>query len=221
MRIREVGQRNRDAPTLILSNHVSWLDICVISALTPVVFVSKSEVSRWPVFGWLAKLQRTIFIDRQARHRTGDATREIGGRLLRGDAVVLYAEGTSSDGVRVLPFRSALIGAVHQALAGSDTAVTVQPISLAYVGFGGVPIGRAQRHRVAWVGDAELIPHLIGVLSSGAVDVTVSWGDAMAITSGADRKQIARDAERSVRRMTAIALAGWKVSDSRAVSAAG
>jgi 1-acyl-sn-glycerol-3-phosphate acyltransferase len=213
VRIREVGRRKCDAPTLILSNHVSWLDICVISALAPVVFVSKSEVSRWPVFGWLAKLQRTIFIDRQARHRTADATREIGGRLKGGDAVVLYAEGTSSDGVRVLPFRSALIGAVHQALAGSvpDAAVAVQPVSLAYVGFGGLPIGRALRHRVAWVGDAELIPHLIGVLASGAVDVTVSWGDAVAITSSADRKQIARDAERSVRRMTAVALAGWKV----------
>jgi lyso-ornithine lipid O-acyltransferase len=215
VRIREVGQRSCDAPTLILSNHVSWLDICVISALAPVVFVSKSEVSRWPVFGWLAKLQRTIFIDREARQRTGDATREIGSRLKGGDAVVLYAEGTSSDGVHILPFRSALIGAVHQALATSrtDAAVTVQPISLAYVGFGGLPIGRALRHRVAWVGDAELIPHLIGVLSSGAVDVTVSWGDAVAIKTGVDRKQIARDAERSVRRMTAAALAGCKVCD--------
>lgn len=215
VRIREVGQRNCGAPALILSNHVSWLDICVISALAPVVFVSKREVSRWPVLGWLAKLQRTIFIDRQARHRTGDATREIGGRLKGGDAVVLYAEGTSSDGVRILPFRSALVGAVHQALAGSspDAAITVQPISLAYVGFGGLPIGRALRHRVAWVGDVELVPHLIGVLSCGAVDVTVSWGDAMAITSGADRKQIARDAERSVRRMTAIALASCRICD--------
>jgi 1-acyl-sn-glycerol-3-phosphate acyltransferase len=92
----------------------------------------------------------------------------------------------------------------------------VQPISLAYVGFGGVPIGRAQRHRVAWYGDAELMPHLIGVLSSGAIDVTVSWGDALAIKPGADRKQIARDAERSVRRMTAMALAGWKACDLRA-----
>jgi 1-acyl-sn-glycerol-3-phosphate acyltransferase len=212
IRICEVGRRNCGASTLILSNHVSWLDICVISALAPVVFVSKSEVSLWPVFGWLAKLQRTIFIDRQARRRTRDATSEIGGRLKDGDAVVLYAEGTSSDGVRILPFRSALIGAVHQALAGSG-AVTVQPISLAYVGLGGLPIGRAQRHQVAWYGDADLIPHLIGVLASGAVDVTVSWGDAVAVTSGADRKQIARDAERSVRRMTAIALASCRICD--------
>jgi 1-acyl-sn-glycerol-3-phosphate acyltransferase len=208
VRIREVGQRCAAAPALILSNHVSWLDICVISALTPVVFISKSEVARWPVFGCLARLQRTIFIDRQARHRTGAATAEIGERLLEGDAVVLFAEGTSSDGVRILPFRSSLIGAVHHALGRSTQhgAITVQPLSLAYVRFGGLPVGRALRERVAWYGDADLIPHFLGIIASGAIDVTVSWGDPTATAMSTDRKQIARDAERMVRRMTASAL---------------
>jgi 1-acyl-sn-glycerol-3-phosphate acyltransferase len=187
---------------------MSWLDICVISALAPVVFVAKSEVARWPLFGWLAKLQRTIFINRQARHQTGAATREIAGRLLGGDAVVLFAEGTSSDGTRVLPFRSSLVGAVHHALGATTnhTHVIVQPMSLAYVGFGGVPMGRGLRERVAWYGDADLIPHLLHVLASGAVDVTVSWGEATAYDMSADRKAIARDSEKSVRRMTAAAL---------------
>jgi 1-acyl-sn-glycerol-3-phosphate acyltransferase len=208
VRIREVGQRSRQAPVLILSNHVSWLDICVITALAPVVFIAKSEVARWPVFGWLAKLQRTIFIERERRQKTGAATQEIAGRLLGGDAVVLFAEGTSSEGTRILPFRSALIGAVHHALADSShhTAITVQPLSLAYVGFRGLPMGRALRERVAWYGDADLIPHFIGVLSAGAIDVTVTWGDAAAYGINADRKQIARDAETAVRRMTAAAL---------------
>ena len=208
IRISEVGRRSTATPALILSNHVSWLDICVITALAPVVFVAKSEVAGWPVFGWLAKLQRTIFINRQARHQTGAATREIAARLLGGDAVVLFAEGTSSDGIRVLPFRSSLVGAVHHALgAGTQhTHVTVQPMSLAYVGFGGVSMGRGLRERVAWYGDADLIPHLLHVLSSGAVDVTVSWGEATAYDMSADRKAIARAAEKSVRRMTAAAL---------------
>ena len=208
VRIREVGRRSTAAPALILSNHVSWLDICVITALAPVVFVAKSEVAGWPVFGWLAKLQRTIFINRQARHQTGAATREIAARLLGGDAVVLFAEGTSSDGIRVLPFRSSLVGAVHHALGNTTrhTHITVQPMSLAYVGFGGVSMGRGLRERVAWYGDADLIPHLLHVLSSGAVDVTVSWGEATAYDMSADRKAIARAAEKSVRRMTAAAL---------------
>jgi 1-acyl-sn-glycerol-3-phosphate acyltransferase len=208
VRIRQVGTRTTDSTVLVLSNHVSWLDICVIGALNPVVFVAKSEVARWPVFGWLARLQRTIFIDRQARHKTGAATQEIGDRLLGGDAVVLFAEGTSSDGTRILPFRSALIGAVHHALGTSThhSTVTVQPVSLAYVGFDGLPPGRALRERVAWYGDADLIPHFIGILASGAIDVTVSFGEARAYDMTADRKQIARDAEHAVRCMTTAAL---------------
>jgi 1-acyl-sn-glycerol-3-phosphate acyltransferase len=207
VRIREIGQRSQQTPVLILSNHVSWLDICVITALAPAVFIAKSEVARWGVFGWLAKLQRTIFVERERRQKTGAATQEIAGRLLGGDAVVLFAEGTSSDGTRVLPFRSALIGAVHHALGDSThSAVTVQPLSIAYVGFRGVPIGRALRDHVAWYGDADLMPHFIGILSAGAIDVTVTWGDAAACDISADRKQIARDAEKAVRRMTAAAL---------------
>src|SRR6202048_2095035 len=110
---------------------MSWLDICVISALAPGVFVATSEVARWPVFGWLAKMERTLYIAGQRRHQAGSAPGEIAGRLLGGDAVVLFAEGTSSDGIRVLPFRSSLVGAVHHAL-GAGTQhhhVTGQPRS--------------------------------------------------------------------------------------------
>lgn len=205
IRIRETGKRSTDFPLLILANHSSWLDILVITALTPAVFVAKKEVAGWPVFGWLAKLQRTVFIDRERRHRTGAATQEIAERLIGGDAVVLFAEGTSSDGNRVLPFRSALIGAVHHAI-GSSThheRVTVQPLSLAYVNLSGLPLGRAFRSRVAWYGDADLIPHLLGVCAAGAVDVTVSWGAPVSYDMSTDRKDIARAAEQAVRRMTA------------------
>lgn len=210
VRVRQIGQPSPDSPTLILSNHVSWLDICVIGSLAPVVFIAKSEVETWPVFGFLAKLQRTIFIERERRHKTGAATQEIAGRLLGGDAVVLFAEGTSSDGLRVLPFRSALVGAVHHALGDSThhSAITVQPMSVAYTRFAGLPVGRGLRDRVAWYGDADLIPHFIGILAAGATDVTVTWGNAVAYDLAASRKAITRDAETAVRRMTVSALRG-------------
>ena len=207
IRVREIGKRSADSPLLILANHASWLDILVITSLTPAVFVAKKEVAGWPVFGWLAKLQRTVFIDRERRHRTGAATQEIAERLNGGDAVVLFAEGTSSDGNRILPFRSALIGAVHHVI-GSSThheRVTVQPLSLAYVNLNCLPLGRAFRSRVAWYGDADLVPHLIGVCAAGAVDVVVSWGEPISYDMNADRKDIARVAEQAVRTMTARA----------------
>lgn len=208
IRVRQIGQRAPEFPLLILANHASWLDIVVITSLTPAVFIAKKEVATWPLFGWLAKLQRSVFIDRERRHKTGAATKEIADRLLGGDAVVLFAEGTSGDGNRTLPFRSALIGAVHHTIARSThhDAVTVQPLSLAYVGLSGMPISRAFRERVSWYGDIDLIPHLIGVLRSGAIDVVASWGEPIAYGVSADRKEIARNAETAVRRMTASAL---------------
>lgn len=208
IRITQIGERTRESPALILSNHASWLDIIVLGAIAPVVFVAKSEVANWPLFGQLAKLQRTVFVERERRHKTGDAARAMSERLLGGDAVVLFPEGTSSDGIRILPFRSALIGAVHHAIGDSThhDRVTVQPVSLAYVRFGGVPVGRALREKVAWYGDVDLVPHLLGVFASGAVDVTVSWGAPISYGMDANRKEIARDAESAVRRMTARAL---------------
>lgn len=214
VRITEVGTRTRENPALILANHASWLDIPVIGAIAPVVFVAKSEVATWPIFGTLAKLQRTVFIERERRHKTGQAAREMAERLRGGDAVLLFPEGTSSDGVRILPFRSALIGAVHHAIGDSThhQQVTVQPVSLAYVGIGGVPVGRALRDKVAWYGDADLLPHLFNVVAAGAVDITVTWGEPVAYDINADRKQIARDAEAAVRRMSARALRGAPIS---------
>lgn len=208
IRIRVTGAPCEDRPLLILSNHVSWLDIIVITAVRPVVFVAKHEIASWPFFGWLAKLQRSVFIERERRHKTGQAASEMASRLRGGDAVVLFAEGTSSDGNRILPFRSALVGAVHHTI-GDEThhaSVTVQPLSLAYTGIGGVPAGRALRDKLAWYGDVDLVPHMLGVLMSGAVDVTVSFGEPVSYDVSADRKQIARDAERAVRRMNAAAL---------------
>lgn len=194
-------------PLLILSNHSSWLDIPVIGALGPLVFVAKSEVGGWPVIGLLARLQRTVFVDRQRRQATGDVNKEIAGRLAEGDPVVLFAEGTSSDGNRVLAFRTALVGAAREALAdGQD--VLVQPLSVAYVRIQGVPMGRAHRRIAAWYGDMDLAPHLMAVLRQGAVDAVVTFGEPRALDAAHDRKDVTRACEDEVRAMSADALAG-------------
>src|ERR1044071_4485314 len=82
----------------------------------PVVFVAKSEIARWPFFGLLAKLQRTVFVERDKRHKTGEVNAQIGQRLAEGDPVLLFGEGTAGDGNRVMPFRTALIGAARDAI---------------------------------------------------------------------------------------------------------
>jgi len=210
VRIRIVGGAVGGHPVLIVANHVSWLDISVISAVAPVVFVAKREVAGWPLFGLLAKLQRSVFVDRNRRHKTADVNAEIAERLIDGDPVVLFGEGTSSDGNRVLPFRTALIGAARDALAQIEhvSRVWIQPLSLAYTGLLGLPLGRQHRPVVAWYGDFALWPHLIGVVRRGGIDVVVTWGDAIAFDETSDRKSVARQLEGAVRQLTALALRG-------------
>jgi 1-acyl-sn-glycerol-3-phosphate acyltransferase len=218
VRVHVVGERLRAHPLLIVSNHVSWLDIAVVTAVAPVVFVAKSEVAGWPVFGLLARLQRTVFVDRARRHKTAEVNAQIGRRLADGDPVALFAEGTSSDGNRVLPFRSALIGAARDALAEAEHAgrVWLQPLSIAYVGADGLPMGRRRRPLAAWYGSLDLVPHLIALLRHGAIDVVVSWGDPIAYDESSDRKALTRQLETTVRRLTCAALHGRLAQPARA-----
>jgi lyso-ornithine lipid O-acyltransferase len=204
VRIRVVGTPMRDIPTLILSNHVSWLDIPVISAIMPIAFVAKREVSSWPIVGIAAKLLRTVFVDRSRRLQTSEVNSEIARRLTEGDPVVLFAEGTSSDGNRVLEFRSALIGAVTQ--LDSAQQVMLQPLSIGYTHIQGLPMGRQHRPLVAWYGDVDFTPHFTQFLRRGAVDVTVTFGQPIPYDGDTDRKAVARALENTVRRLTAATL---------------
>jgi 1-acyl-sn-glycerol-3-phosphate acyltransferase len=207
IKIRQIGNPATERPLLIASNHASWVDITVVGSLMPLSFIAKSEVSGWPVFGLFAKLQRTVFVNRTRRSETGQVADAIAGRMAAGDAMVLFAEGTSNDGNCVLPFRSALLGAATRAVGGQETGqVWVQPLSVAYQGFYGLPMGRAHRPHVAWYGDMELAGHLWGIFSRGALDVVVRWGEPVLVGSGTDRKALTRRLEADVRAMTIASL---------------
>ena len=204
-----VGHPATARPLLITANHSSWLDIVVLGAALPVCFVAKSEVGAWPGVGFLARLSRTIFVDRARRTATRHTTEEMGAAMARGEAVVLFAEGTSSDHNRVLPFRSALIGAARQAGAGSDI-VWVQPVAIAYPARGGLPLLRRERPSVAWYGGMTLPGHLWAMLMRGGPEAVISFGAPIPVDATTDRKQVALNAEAEVRAMTRAAQRGWR-----------
>jgi 1-acyl-sn-glycerol-3-phosphate acyltransferase len=209
IRVRVLGAPVRGRAVLYISNHASWVDIVVIGSLSPVAFVAKSEVRKWPLIGITAEIQRTVFVDRARRHRTSDAIGEIVKRLASGTSVVLFAEGTSSDGNRVLPFRSALVGAINHAAAHDRAAdVLIQPMSICYTGQHGMPMGRQLRPLVAWYGDLDFVPHIKAFIARGAVDAVVSYGAPVAADGAGDRKAMAKMLEGSVRRLTTAALLG-------------
>ncbi len=206
IRITVTGKPAEDRPLLLLSNHNSWLDIPILASVAPVSFVAKQEVAGWPVVGFLARTQRTVFVDRDRRHATGEQADAVAGRLSKGDIMVLFAEGTSSDGNKVLPFRSALVGAAQRAIAngGADgEAATVQPVAIAYPKMLGLPLGRQHRPLVAWYGGADLLPHLKRILSEGGVDVNVVFGPAHRLSARDNRKAVTQEAGDLVRRLVA------------------
>jgi 1-acyl-sn-glycerol-3-phosphate acyltransferase len=210
VRIRAVGVPLKGG-ALMAANHTGWLDIPILSSLAPVSFVAKSEVGGWPFFGTLARLQGTVFIRRE-KTKAAEARDEIKKRLLQGDALVIFPEGTSSDGNRVLPFRSALLSAA-ELIVGEDADhhvihAAVQPVSVAYVGLHGMPMGRETRPFFAWYGDMELVPHLWEALLTGPIDVTVEFHAPVTIGQVADRKALAAYCETIVRGGVMRALLG-------------
>lgn len=188
-------------PVLYLSNHVSWLDIVALSRAAPLSFVAKADVAAWPVFSWLANWQRTIFVERDKRSRTGVALGAMVDRLEQHDALVLFPEGTSSDGWHILPFKSALIGAVVETatkLEDHDVDLFVQPVALAYTSLQGIPLGRMEAERAAWIGDIDLLPHLWSVLKSGHMEVQIVFGTPVEVNPDTNRKQLTREMEAQV-----------------------
>jgi len=185
---------------LLISNHVSWLDITVLSAVAPVSFVAKQEVSTWPFVSWLAKLQRSVFVDRNRRNEVGDKANEILSRLEAGDHVVLFAEGTSSDGNGVVPFRTALFAAAKPS-GGRPMGprVSVQTLALTYTKLYGLPLGRRGRTQVAWYGDMDMASHAWKLLGLGPLDANIRIGPPVPLDEFPDRKALARYAEGKVR----------------------
>jgi 1-acyl-sn-glycerol-3-phosphate acyltransferase len=204
--IRIAGKPVTGEGVLLVANHTSWADILIFSAATPLSFVAKAEVARWPFFGTLARLQRTVFVERERRSTTGEARDVIRERLIAGEALLLFPEGTSHDGNRVLPFKSALLGAAEAVLA-SGQHVAVQPVSAAFTSLHGMPMGRENRPLFAWYGDMEMMPHLWEAILAGPIEVVVQFHPPLSLDE-MDRKTLAIRARQVIQAGVSEALQG-------------
>lgn len=170
------------AAGMIVSNHLSYLDILAYGALVPCVFVAKKEVASWPALGLLARMAGTIFVDRTRRTKVGDANLRITEALQAGNIVILFAEGTSSDGRTVLPFRSALLE------PAALSHCTVVPAAIRYhLEDGSVP------DEVCYWRDMTLLPHLLNLFSKDSVRADVAFGTGETGSLNASRKAITRE----------------------------
>ena len=154
-----VAQPTSDGrPVVYVSNHSSWLDILVLGAQLDACFTAKQEVGTWPLIGTIARLGRTVYIRRQ-RASTARERDDMRARLAAGDNLILFPEGTTSDGARVLAFRSAFLSIAELPVTRDGRPPIVQPISIVYDRLAGLPTGRATRPVLAWYGDMEIASH--------------------------------------------------------------
>jgi lyso-ornithine lipid O-acyltransferase len=170
---------------LLISNHLSYLDILALSSLTPAIFVAKHEVKAWPVMGMLARLGGALFIDRQRRTHVGAVNNEIESALNDGALVVIFPEGTSSDGRTVLPFKSSLLEPATQ--QKHPLAVSGVQYTLADGDAGG---------EVCYWGDAVFFPHLLNLLGKRNVRATIRFSAIKQHST--DRKELARQLHAAV-----------------------
>lgn len=191
LQVRVVEQGRRPQRALIGANHLSYLDILVLAACCPVVFVAKKEVRRWPLFGWFAEKAGTRFIDRNRRVDVVRIAEELTPAIDAGLTVVVFLEGTTTAGETVLPFKSSLLEPAVRA------RWRVAPTALHYR----VPAGRSVEEEVCWWGDMTLPPHLLNFTTLPWIEAGIAWGPAEEAVG--DRKELAARLHRAVVRLKA------------------
>jgi 1-acyl-sn-glycerol-3-phosphate acyltransferase len=174
-----------DEGALVVANHVSWIDIYVINAWRPTPFVSKAEIRKWPVVGWLAQELGTVFIQREKRSDAKRIMHELANRLNAGELMCVFPEGTTSDGLSLLPFHANMFQAAVSA------SRPVQPVCLMYEDAHG-----RQSTAPAYIGEMSLGDSLDALLRGGPLTAHVYVGAPLA--PGADRRLLAAEAEASV-----------------------
>jgi 1-acyl-sn-glycerol-3-phosphate acyltransferase len=209
LRVTVHGRPPETGAVLVVANHASWLDIPVIGVQVPARFVARADMRLWPGIGLLAGLHGSVFVDRMRRRGAAAAGAEIAERLRLGQTVVLFPEGTTSDGTRVLPFRSSLLG-LPDVPWGGDTAraATIHPLAIVYTHRNGLPLTRREFPAIAWYGDMTLGPHLWQALKARSVDVSAIWGEPVAAPPAVQRKALARVLEQHIREAFSRARSG-------------
>ena len=168
-----------------VSNHVSYLDIFLLGSLIDGFFIAKSEIKKWPLINNIARLGKTIFVDREKRFKVRDQMNVISETLEKGFNVILFPEGTSSDGTRVLPFKSSLFGVIN---SSSKKNFFLQPISITYTKLDGIPIDKKFRPFLAWFGGMDLLPHAWKFLGLGLSEVNINFHKSRKFSSFSNRK---------------------------------
>lgn len=194
LRLSVTGHLCKKRSTLYIGNHVSYLDIFLLGAIVPGYFVAKSEVAGWPLLGKLARLQNTLFIERNGR-RAREQVEILQKQLVDGGNLILFPEGTSTDGAHVEPFKSSLF---HAAETTSDTDILIQPMTLAYIKHNNKIMSQPIRDYYAWYGTMPFLSHFIQALGMRSADIELIFHTPVKISDFDSRKACAEHCWKAV-----------------------
>jgi 1-acyl-sn-glycerol-3-phosphate acyltransferase len=198
--VRIKGGVEHGGPVLYAANHISWLDIIVLGGhLKNASFIAKSEMAGWGFLGSICSLHKTIFVNRERRSEAKRQANELVSRVHEGHSLILFPEGTSTDGMKVVKFKSSLFSVAELADEASDHTLLIQPITLAFTEVNGMPIVRSKKPLVAWLGDVELFDHLRQFLGLARTVATVEFHAPVTLAEAGGRKQLATYCEGVVR----------------------
>ena len=192
LQVRAHGALPPERPVLVVANHISWTDVLAFASVSPLRFLAKSEVAAWPLLGPAVRAYGTLFVSRRRSRTLGLVNAQIATVLSQGGAALLFAEGTTGNGTRLEPLRSAHLAAAELLLATrpAGTVLPVVPAAIAYTARRGLPLDSAERAAVAWFGDMPLLPHVRFLLRTGPIVCDLAWGPPLLVRRGDDRKVV-------------------------------
>ena len=197
IRLKVEGSPAPGPHVLLVPNHVSWLDVPVLGAAAPMTFLAKSEVGESRLARLLTAAQGTIFVERGRRTAIPRVNAAMAAAMTAGRPVVLFAEATTGDGNRLLPFHSSHFESLRP--GPPEAGRFVQPVFLDYARRGGTVVDRRERPRIAWYGDMTFSPHLLQFLAGPPVECVVTFLEPWSIPPDFDRKGVARETRRRLR----------------------
>ena len=184
----------KDTGTLYIANHVSWFDILCLGSLLNARFIAKKEVALMGIFGFLAKLSNTIFIDNSNKNKIYQYNNFIREKLINGESLILFPEGTTSDGNGIRKFKSSLFECINS----SESLINVQPISICYVSKNNIPMGIYSRRFIAWVGETSMVSSMKEFLSSGSITVNLIFHPKVSMNQFDNRKLLSSFCEEQI-----------------------
>jgi len=193
VRLRVTGALAQGRPLLLVSNHLSYLDIVLLGRMHAVRFTPKSEIGGWPVIGGICRLCDAVFIDRRPE-KFMQVRQSVQAVLESGAVVSIFPESTTGNGLHLLPFKSAFFSLAE----GMGHALHVQPAAITYTRIRHLPIDRAQWPQIAWYGDMELVPHLWQLLTLGPIDARLAFLPPVTLAECGDRKALAAHCHRAI-----------------------